>query len=72
MLTKLLAALVVAAGVTATVAPGSTAAVFSTAPTPVATAQPTTAMMSRGASSRTLTAPDAGTMTSSAKEDTPR
>ena len=57
---------------TATWAPGSTAAVLVTAPTPVATAQPTSAITSSGASSLTLMAPEAGTTASSANEDTPR
>ena len=46
---------------TSTVAPsGSTFAVFSTAPTPVCTAQPITHAISSGVSSATLTAPDSG------------
>src|ERR1043165_231462 len=43
-----------------TVAPASTLAVLSTAPTPVCTAQPSTDAMSSGVSSGTLTAPVAG------------
>ena len=58
--------------ITATVAPSGTAAVLSTEPTPVATAQPTMATRSSGASSRILTAPERGTTTRSANEDTPR
>jgi hypothetical protein len=56
----------------ATVAPFSTAAVLRTAPTPVATAQPTIATTSSGASLRMGMAPEDGTTTRSAKEDTPR
>ena len=58
--------------ITATLAPGWTCAVFCTAPTPVATAQPTTATTSSGASSRIFTAPERGTTTRSANDDTPR
>ena len=43
--------------ITSTVAPSSTLAVLSTAPTPVCTAQPITAAMSSGMSSSILTAP---------------
>ena len=57
---------------TATVAPGGTPAVLRTAPTPVATAQPTSAASSSGASARTRIAPDSGTTTRSANEETPR
>ncbi len=57
---------------TTTVAPGGTAAVLRTAPTPVATAQPTRHSTSRGASLRTLMAPAAGTTACSAKEEVPR
>ena len=47
-------------------------AVLITAPTPVATAQLMRAMTSSGASLRTLIAPETGTTTSSAYEETPR
>ncbi len=57
---------------TTTLDPASTPAVFVTAPTPVATAHPTSEMTSSGASSRTLIAPEAGTTDSSAKVETPR
>ena len=56
---------------TSTVAPSGTFAVFSTAPTPVCTAQPITHAISSGVSSGTLTAPDSGVITSSAKPPTP-
>ena len=58
--------------ITATLAPGGTWAVLRTAPTPVATAQPTIATTSSGASRRMRIAPDSGTTTRSANEDTPR
>ena len=51
------------APMTSTVAPGSTRAVLSTAPTPVCTAQPITHAISSGVSSATFTAPDAGVTT---------
>ena len=50
---------------TRTVAPGSTAAVFSTAPTPVWTAQPITQATSRGTSGSTLTTATSGMIVSS-------
>ncbi len=56
---------------TSTVAPSGTLVVFSTAPTPVCTAQPITHAISSGVSSGTFTAPDAGVITSSAKPPTP-
>jgi hypothetical protein len=58
--------------ITATVAPSGTCAVFCTEPTPVATAHPTTATTSSGASSRMRIAPERGTTTRSANDDTPR
>ena len=51
---------------TATLAPAGTCAVLRTAPTPVATAHPTIAITSSGASERTLMAPDSGTTARSA------
>ena len=51
---------------TRTVAPASTRAVLSTAPTPVCTAQPITHRTSSGASAATFTAPVAGSTTYSA------
>ena len=57
-----------------TVAPASTCAVFSTAPTPVCTAQPITQATSSGTSGSTLIAPFAGVITysASAPRPTPR
>ena len=52
--------------ITSTVAPSSTRAVFSTAPTPVCTAQPITHATSSGTSSGTFTAPLAACTTYSA------
>ena len=46
---------------TATLVPGATRAARSTAPTPVATAQPMTAATSKGTPSGSGTAPPAGT-----------
>ena len=51
---------------TSTVAPSSTFAVFSTAPTPVCTAQPMTHATSRGTSAPTLTTPASGMIARSA------
>ena len=53
---------------TTTLAPGSTFAVLTTAPTPVMTEQPTRLALSSGMSSRTGTAPDSGTTAYSANE----
>ena len=57
---------------TSTVAPGSTLAVLSTAPTPVCTAQPITHAVSSGVSSGTFTAPVSLVIAYSAKPPTPR
>ena len=54
---------------TATVSPGRTFAVLSTAPTPVMTAQPISASSISGRSSSTLIAVCAGTTAISANED---
>ena len=56
--------------ITRTVAPSSTRAVFSTAPTPVWTAQPITHATSSGVSAGTLIAPVACTTVDSAKAAT--
>ncbi len=53
-------------------APGSTRAVFSTAPTPVWTAHPITQAVSSGVSAGTLTAPVSFAVAYSAKPPTPR
>ncbi len=55
---------------TTTLLPGVTCAVLKTAPTPVITAQPSSAHLSRGASAGSLTAALAGTTTSSAMAPT--
>ena len=57
---------------TSTVAPGSTLAVLSTAPTPVCTAHPITHAVSSGVSSGTFTAPVSLHIAYSAKPPTPR
>ena len=57
---------------TSTVAPGSTRAVLSTAPTPVCTAHPMTHAVSSGVSSGTFTAPVSFAIAYSAKPPTPR
>src|SRR5204862_1517882 len=57
---------------TATLAPGSTPAVFSTAPTPVITAQPISAAAFIGTSRSIGTAADSCTTLYSANEDMPR
>ena len=54
---------------TATVLPGSTLAVWNTAPTPVITPQPTRAARSSGMSSRTFTSACSCTTICSANED---
>jgi len=56
----------------ATLAPSDTAAVRRTAPTPVATAQPIRAITSSGAPASIGIAPDSGTTTSSANDETDR
>src|SRR5438045_460542 len=53
-------------------APGGTFAAFSTAPTPVTTAQPSVASTSNGRSPGTRTAPPSATTTKSAKQAVPR
>ena len=58
--------------ITNTVAPSSTFAVLSTAPTPVWMAQPITAATSKGTSGLIFTAADSATRVSSPKPATPR
>ena len=57
--------------VTSTVAPGSTCAVFTTAPTPVWTAQPITQAISSGVSGSSRTTPVSLTTVNSLKPPTP-
>ena len=56
---------------TAMLEPGSTLAVFKTAPIPVVTPQPSKQMVSNGASRRTLASAISGTTVYSAKVDVP-
>jgi hypothetical protein len=58
--------------ITATEAPAWTRAVFTTAPTPVSTAQPNRAASSSGSSGSTFTSDRRETVAYSAKPDTPR
>jgi len=55
----------------ATVAPGSTFAVFNTAPIPVVTPQPSRQTLSSGASLRTFASAISGTTVALAKVDVP-
>ena len=60
------------APMTRTLAPGSTWAVFITAPIPVITEQPMSAATSKGTSGSIFTTPSTGSTVRSAKQETPR